>query len=140
MAATADTLLSRPFEDRLSKRRRPRTVEESIMASWKYMTNTPAYRALLEILVAARTDEKLQDRISDDLHRWNRALDDQALASYEAIDGTDKDVVDLMTMSRSLMRGLVIQDRYAENPRESDAHVRRWARLLASQVKFRECP
>ena len=137
MAATADTLLSRPFEQRPGRVRTPRTVEEALMVSWKRMTNTPAYRALLEILVAARTDEKLQDRISDNLHRWNAALDEQSLVSFESVGGTDRDVVDLLTMSRSLMRGLVIQDRYSEDPKESDALVRRWAKLIAPQLKLR---
>ena len=137
MAATADTLLSRPFEMKGRRARKPLSVEAALISPWKRMTNTPAYRALLEILVAARTDEKLQDRISDNLHRWNKALDDQALVTFESVGGTDKDVVDLLTTTRSLMRGLVIQDRYSDDPSESAAHVERWAKLIAPQLKMR---
>ena len=137
MAATANTLLERPIQSGGRKQWAPKSVEEALIAPWKHMTNTPAYRALLEILIAARTDEKLQDRISDDLHRWNKALDEQAVETFESVDGSDKDVVALLTMTRSLMRGLVIQDRYSENPKESDAHVRRWAKLIAPQLKLR---
>lgn len=138
MAATADTLLSRPFARAPGRDARPATVEDSLVIPWKRMTNTPAYRALLEILIAARTDKKLQDRISDDLHKWNDAMDEQSIATYRSVDGTDEDVVALLTMTRSLMRGLVIQDRYTDDPTESDAHVRRWAKLIAPQLAFRE--
>ena len=44
--------------------------------------NTAAYRALLEILVATRTDQKLQQRLSDKLIVWNKAMDQQALEIF----------------------------------------------------------
>ncbi len=138
MSATADTLLSRPFARAPNPDLRPETVADALVLSWKKMTNTPAYRALLEILIAARTDQKLQDRISDNLHKWNDAMDEQSIQTYRSVDGSDEDVKALLTMTRSLMRGLVIQDRYTEDPSESDAHIERWARLIAPQLAFRE--
>ncbi|MEH6558208.1 MAG: TetR/AcrR family transcriptional regulator [Oceanicoccus sp.] len=138
MAATADELLSRPFTRTVKPESRPATVEQALTSSWRRMTNTPGYRALLEILIAARTDEKLQQRISGNLHRWNKAMDDQAVTTYRAVDGTDEDVVALLTMTRSLMRGLVIQDRYSDNSSEIDQHVERWVRLIAPQLALRE--
>ena len=138
MAATADMLLARPFERSQNLPVRTESVEAALILPWKRMTNTPAYRALLEILVAARTDQKLQDRISDDLHQWNKALDQQSVDTFRAVNGTDEDVIALLTMTRSLMRGLIIQDRYAEDPSESDAHIARWARLIAPQLAFRD--
>lgn len=138
MAATADTLLSRPFARSPNPEARAASVAEALVAIWKRMTNTPAYRALLEILIAARTDEKLQDRISDNLHKWNDAMDEQSILMYRSVCGTDEDVKALLTMTRSLMRGLVIQDRYTDDPGESDAHVERWAQLIAPQLAFRD--
>lgn len=137
MAATADTLLARPFERSQNSMSRATSVEAALISPWKRMTNTPAYRALLEILIAARTDQKLQDRISDNLHTWNKALDEQAIVTFKAVEGTDEDVKALLTMTRSLMRGLIIQDRYGDDPSESDAHVERWAKLIAPQLAFR---
>lgn len=138
MAATADELLSRPFTRTVKPESRPATVEQALTLSWQRMINTPGYRALLEILIAARTDEKLQQRISDNLHRWNKAMDEQAMATYRAVNGTDEDVVALLTMTRSLMRGLVIQDRYSDNSSEINQHVERWVRLIAPQLALRE--
>ncbi len=57
MAATADELLSRPFTRTVKPESRPTTVEEALTLSWRRMQNTPGYRALLEILIAARTVE-----------------------------------------------------------------------------------
>ena len=138
MAATVDVLLARPFERPQNPVLHQTSVEAALISPWKRMTNTPAYRALLEILIAARTDQKLQNRISDNLHVWNKALDEQAVAMFKSVSGTDEDVKALLTMTRSLMRGLVIQDRYADDPSESDAHVERWAKLIAPQLAFRE--
>jgi AcrR family transcriptional regulator len=138
MAATADELLSRPFTRTVKPESRPATVEQALTLSWQRMINTPGYRALLEILIAARTDEKLQQRISDNLHRWNKAMDEQAVATYRAVNGADEDVVALLTMTRSLMRGLVIQDRYSDNSSEINQHVERWVRLIAPQLALRE--
>jgi len=138
MAATADELLSRPFTRTVKPESRPTTVEQALNLSWRRMINTTAYRALLEVLIAARTDEKLQERISENLHRWNRAMDEQAVATYRAVDGSDEDVVALLTMSRSLMRGLVIQDSYSDAPAEIDQHVERWIKLIAPQLALRE--
>lgn len=138
MTATADALLSRPFTRSSKPYSKPKTVEEALALSWKKMINTPAYRALLEILVAARTDKKLQVRISDNLHNWNKAMDEQSLENYQSVNGTDEDVVALLTMTRSLMRGLVIQDSYSEDPTENDRHVERWVKLIAPQLNFRQ--
>jgi len=137
MSAAADTLLSRPFARSSKSDTRAKTVEEALAKSWKKMTNTPAYRALLEILIAARTDKKLQERISDNLHRWNKAMDQQAIENYQSVAGDDEDVVALLTMTRSLMRGLVIQDSYSEDPSENDRHVARWVKLIAPQLRLR---
>jgi len=137
MTATADALLSRPFARSSKPDTRSKTVEQALKRSWDKMTNTPAYRALLEILIAARTDKKLQDRISGNLHSWNKAMDEQAVENYQSIDGDDDDVVALLTMTRSLMRGLVIQDSYSEDPSENDRHVQRWVKLIAPQLRLR---
>lgn len=137
MAATADELLSRPFTRTVKSESRPSDVETALKLSWRRMTNTPAYRALLEILIAARTDEKLQERISDNLHRWNKAMDEQAVETYRAVNGSDDDVVALLSMTRSLMRGLVIQDRYTDDPSEIEQHLDRWVQIIAPQLQLR---
>jgi AcrR family transcriptional regulator len=137
MTATADRLLERSFTP-LEKKQRPESVEQALLLTWKRMINTGGYRALLEILTAARTDQKLQDRISDNLHRWNRAMDEQSISAYQSKTRDDEDVKVLMTMTRSLMRGLVIQDRYAEDPASNIKMVERWIELVAPLLELRK--
>jgi len=108
------------------------------LQNWNKFTNTGAYRALLEILIATRTDLKLQRRISDKLHVWNEALDQHALNMFRSRTGDDKDVVAILTMSRSLMRGLVIQDSYSTNPEETLQLIHRWIKFISPELELRE--
>ena len=141
IAATADYLLERPFSRALLDpvRRDPPdpTVRSLFLYSWKKFVNTEPYRALLEILNAARTDEDLRTRISDKLQAWNKAMDEQAVETYRSLGANDEDVKMLLTMTRSFMRGLVIQDRYGTDPSENVRLVERWSDLVAPLLEVR---
>jgi hypothetical protein len=102
------------------------------------MVNTAAYRALLEILNAARADTELQARISDNLLQWGRALDQYAIDTYESVEGNDEDVKALMNMTRSFMRGLVIQERYVADANETFSYIERWIDMIAPQLRMRK--
>jgi hypothetical protein len=101
------------------------------------MVNTPEYRALLEILNAARTDTELQKRISDKLFTWGKAMDDHSVLTYRAVNGSDEDVKALMNMTRSFMRGLVIQERYKADKNENLQLVKRWIDTISPQIEIR---
>ncbi|MBR9862246.1 MAG: TetR/AcrR family transcriptional regulator [Rhodobacteraceae bacterium] len=139
MVATADRLLERPFIKRRKTENRPTSVEDEIMLQWHKLTNTDAYLALLEILIATRTDQKLQDRIKNKLADWNDALDQHALSTFEPIQGTNEDVVAIATMTRSLMRGLVIQDRYSHDPEKTLDLIHRWIAFIEPELALRSC-
>lgn len=136
ITATADRLLERSVPIP-RKRKGELTVAAALLYSWKKMVNTPQYRALLEVLNATRTDKKLQDRLSEKLIAWGLAMDEHAVKTYKSINGTDEDVEALMKMTRSFMRGLVIQERYIENPDENYQHVLRWIEIISSQIEIR---
>ncbi len=136
VAATANRLLERSFAPP-RKQREPKTIFDAILSTWKRMINTDGYRALLEVLIAARTDQALQERLSEDLHRWNKAMDEQTSAFYQSTDRDDEDVMILLTMTRSLMRGLVIQDQYEDDPNRNLRMVKRWIELVEPHLKMR---
>lgn len=138
MAATADRLLERPFTQPRNAEDLPDSVEAAILMNWKKLANTQAYLALLEILIATRTDLKLQDRIKDKLAAWNDALDQQALRTFRSATGTDEDVVAVLTMTRSLMRGLVIQDRYSADPGKTLNLIHRWIAFITPELELRK--
>jgi AcrR family transcriptional regulator len=135
IAATLNKLLARPFQP---AREQPSSVEEALLLAWNKYINTPAYRALMEILNAARTDTLLQDRISTDLLAWGRALDGQSLAQYAAVSGDDEDVVMLLNMTRSFLRGLLIQARYGSDGVKHLSYVKKWIGLIAPLLMLRE--
>ena len=141
IAATADYLLERPFSrtllDPVRRDTPDPTVRSLFLYSWKKFVNTEPYRALLEILNAARTDENLRQRISDKLQAWNKAMDEQAVETYRSIGVGNEDVKMLLTMTRSFMRGLVIQDRYGTDPSENIRLVERWIDLVAPLLEVR---
>ncbi len=147
ITATADYLLQRSLTRRPSERSYPEApgdVAAVLLHTWTHLINTDAYRALLEILNAARTDEQLKARISPRLRHWNQAIDRQMVAQFCSTDAQrdkdDEEVVTLMVMNRSLMRGLVIQDRYQDDPAYSMKVVLRWIEIVAPLLKLRSTP
>jgi AcrR family transcriptional regulator len=134
IAATLNTLLQRPFQPGQAQ---PQNVEAALLVAWTRFINTPAYRALLEILNAARTDDLLQARIAADLLNWGQALDQQSVNQYAAVAGDDEDVVMLLNMTRSFMRGLLIQERYGSDREKNLRYVKKWIELIAPLMQLR---
>jgi len=144
ISATVDRLLSRSVPDKSanmegnkSSRKASPSVEISLLYIWNKMVNTPQYRALLEILNAARTDKELQKRISDKLLAWGKAIDEHSVRTYRAKNGSDEDVKALMNMTRSFMRGLIIQERYKSDQKENLDLVKRWISTISTQLEMR---
>ena len=137
IAATLDTLLLRTVQSRIAE---PKSVEDALLEAWQRFINTPAYRALMEVLNAARTDAALRQRISSDLVDWGKKLDQQSLARYQSVSGNAEDVVMLLNMTRSFMRGLLIQEQYGVTAATTLNYVRKWIELIAPLLKLSEQP
>lgn len=135
IAATLDRLLERAVYTNAFKAQAS-TVEEALLIAWKKFINTSAYRALMEILNAARTDKQLQLRISGELLAWGKKLDQQSLDTYESIEGDDEDVIMLLNMTRSFFRGLLIQERYSGDTKATK-YVSKWIELIAPLLQLK---
>ena len=136
ITATANRLLQRTIRSRTEKWRTIKTVADAILYSWNKLVNTPPYRALLEILTAARTDTALKKRISLTLKDWNNTLDEQAIETYYSVNG-DEEVRQLMAMTRSFLGGLIIQERYGVRPSENLKQVEKWIALVEPRLKLK---
>ncbi len=134
IAATVDTLLLRTVQRKESQ---PVSVEAALMDAWQRFINTAAYRALMEVLNASRTNKALAHRISDELVDWGKNLDQQSLASYRANSGNDQEVVMLLNMTRSFMRGLLIQEHYGVDQQTTQSYVKKWIELIAPLLELR---
>lgn len=135
IAATLDRLLERPFHA-LNQKTKIHSVEEGLLIAWKKYINTAPYRALMEILNAARTDKQLQLRISSNLLDWGKKLDQQSVDQYQSVSGDDEEVIMLLNMTRSFFRGLLIQERYGGDSARREQYVAKWIELIAPLLKL----
>ena len=140
IAATVEHLLMRTVS---SASQSYESVDSALLNAWQRLVNTSAYRALLEVLNAARIDRKLRLRISAELVAWGKNLDQQSLTIYQSANEQlpahegDAEVVMLLNMTRSFMRGLLTQEQYGVSPEETLTYVAKWVELIAPMLKLR---
>lgn len=134
IAATVDELLARTMKP---SRAEPRNVAAALKEAWTRYINTPAYLALLEILIAVRTDRQLKKRVAGDLKAWGERLDEQTRDRYLAVSGDESEAVMLLNMTRSFMRGLLIQEGYGVSQKDSARYVEKWLELIEPLLQMK---
>ncbi len=139
MTATAQYLFGRTL--RRPKRRLPDNAGDTdviaadLRTNWSYYINTPQYRALLEILIASRTDKNLRKQIAETLHDYHRRAVDHMMAVYESASDKPEDAELLPVMSNIFFRGLLIQDQYSADPKTQQRMVERWIEIVAPLLR-----
>ncbi|KUJ76256.1 hypothetical protein AVO45_13180 [Ruegeria marisrubri] len=138
VAATAMELLSNalgPVERRLgAPAGEPAPVHELIMKAWGKVVNSPGGRAMVEILVACRTDPDLYDLLKDQLHDWDRQSRAAIATSYAGTGPEPDDAELLWSMTRNFLRGLVLHDKFVSDPEYIARMVDRFARMMETQL------
>lgn len=114
-----------------------RTAEADILGLWHHVVNTPEGRALVEILVAARTDRTLHLRIAPSLRAYHHDINRGVLALYESVDRDDDDVAMLWSICRVFLRGLHMQERFETDPDATEKIMRRFAEIIGRQMAVR---
>jgi len=141
IVAVVDRLLERSISETLrfvdEERGNPRAVEAITMRIWTHLIDTKPYRALLEILMAARTDEALRVRVAPNLQRWNAAIDALIIRLFRARDGRQETAEALLFMGRSMMMGLVVSEGFFRDRDYARAMVERWIALTAPLIALR---
>ena len=141
MTATAQYLFARTFVR--PTRRLPHgasdtdVIAANFRTNWSYYINTPQYRALLEILIATRTDAKLKSQIAGTLHEYHRQAVEHMVATYESASGRPEDAELLPVMSNIFFRGVLIQDQYSDDPKKQQRMVERWIEIVAPLLRPR---
>jgi AcrR family transcriptional regulator len=142
IVAAADHLLEGSMERTrryaVSQRDPAAVLPDFLRSMWTNLMNTEQYRALLEVLVAARTDRRLRARVTPTLHRWNRAIDGVVVEIFESVGRGNEDVETIMLMTRSLMRGLVLQEGYGDAEGAAHRAVERWIEMVEPLLRLRE--
>ena len=145
IATTLDMLLGRSVITRARLERQPwRAVEDGearvrahLRWLWERLVRTREGRALIEILIAARTDKALNRRTGRKLVAWNRRIGDAILEVYESPDGTSADVVTLWTVCRVFLRGMILHERFTRTRAEEAEIVDRFISLVAPHLRMR---
>jgi AcrR family transcriptional regulator len=133
-AATARSLLDAAL--RTVEGRAKATPTAALLAhSWRRVMNTPEGRALLEILMACRTDPALHAALKPDLRDWDARIGAAVEARYVG-DG-DGDAALLWSICRSFLRGLMLHERYAEGPEDLSRMITRFAAIMEAHLRPR---
>jgi len=145
IAATLDMLLGRSVMtgkrvERAAWRKLPdesAQVRAHLKWLWERLVRTPEGRALMEILMAARTDKALSKRTSKSLVAWDARMGAAIVDVYESPDLDDADVVTLWAICRVFMRGMLVHERFTRTRAEETVIVDRFIELIAPHFKLR---
>lgn len=129
-AAVAEFLLERSvrFFKQVNAETTTRDLGAALKASWAEQFQTADYEALLQILVAARTDEALRARVAPALEDWRAGME-RALAELHPEGATRREVETTLTISRALMTGLLVHDGLIGDERRIADVLAAWVRM-----------
>jgi AcrR family transcriptional regulator len=113
-------------------------MRNDLRRTWDIFVNRPHGRALVEILVASRTDGALRTRIKDNLIDWNARIEASLLEDYESTKGDDEEVRRIWTIARIFFRGLITHDAFVKRQGEHDELVETFIDLIAPLLKRRQ--
>lgn len=135
IAATADQLLTRSVrwfaraKADLGGRRPSRSAfAELIARSWREQFLTAEYAALLEILIAARTDPGLKRAVAPALKSWRAAIEAE-LKAFMPDDAARLETT--LTISRCLMTGLLVHDGLMGDRARMESVIAAWTEIAA---------
>jgi len=105
---------------------------------WARVINTREGRAVMEILVASRTDPPLRKRITPSLWDYNDTFNRNIANLYSAPSG--EDLALLWSICRSFMRGLHSQAPYEQDPEIITKMVDLFGRIMTPHLAARADP
>ncbi|MEE2689973.1 MAG: TetR/AcrR family transcriptional regulator [Pseudomonadota bacterium] len=134
--ATAEHLLNRSVKwfarakgDLASGRK---AFTKVIRRSWREQFQTEEYGALLEILVAARTDADLRERLKPALAHWRDSIDSELAGLLpESVDRREIEAV--LTISRCMMTGLLVHDGLLNEQARMDMVIDEWLMIVGAE-------
>jgi len=108
-------------------------IDADLPRLWAKVVNTKEGRALIELLVAARTHSELAERIRPSLHAYNAEIGLNIQRLYSSADGSGE-VTTLWTICRAFLRGLQLQQQFESDPRAVDEAIATFGKILAPHL------
>ncbi|MBO9450774.1 TetR/AcrR family transcriptional regulator [Tropicibacter sp. R16_0] len=115
-------------------------VYDLIMTSWTRIVNSSGGRAIVEILVACRTDAELYQLLEDSLLDWDQSNLALIAQSYTSVSGEREDTELLWSIARNFLRGLLLHEKFVSSPEYLTRMMDRFARMMESQLSVRPTP
>jgi len=140
VAATAMQLLSNAQSPVERDGSNAPPVYDLIMTSWARIVNSSGGRAIVEILVACRTDAELYQLLEDSLLDWDQANLALIAQSYASTTGDREDTELLWSIARNFLRGLILHEKFVSSPEYLTRMMDRFARMMESQLMIRPNP
>lgn len=112
-------------------------IEAYLLDTWKRVVNTKEGRALVEILMATRTDPELHRQLAAHLIEWDRRISDSIATRFVSVTGDEDDVKIVWSICRTFLRGLIIQQRYTGDPATLDVFMKRFAQMVSPHIRLR---
>jgi len=109
------------------------SVEDRLLWLWDYVVDTPEGHAMVEILTAARTDQKLQSRISTKFKDWNHEINNFYVELYHSRDGAEEGRV-LWSICRVFIRGLIVHKQFEDKERVTEL-IQRFAEIMTPHLQ-----
>lgn len=91
-----------------------RNIRDILKWIWKNL-DTMQGHALVEVLMASRTDEALNARISQNLVKWNTTIGENLLRNSGTHTPDDAEVILLFEVCRTFFRGLLVHQSFVED-------------------------
>ena len=107
----------------------PDAFAEIVRRSWREQFKSAEFAALLEILVASRTDETLRARITPALHRWREAVDAELAELLPATTRSAAELDAILSISRAMMTGLLVHDDLIKDDVHIDFVIDHWIKI-----------
>lgn len=136
VVATAEHLLSRSVKwfSRAKAAFGSQAFADMIRRSWREQFTTDDYGALLEILVAARTDKSLRAGVAPALESWRDEIE-RELASLLPGKADAAKLETILTISRCMMTGLLVHDGLLGDKRRMETVIDAWIGVLGANAQ-----
>lgn len=99
--------------------------------SWADQFATEEYEALLQILVASRTDATLKTRIAPKLEDWREAIESEMRDLLTPIARDADELNALLTIGRCMMTGLLVHDGLLDDNERIETVIEAWIDIVA---------
>ncbi len=136
--ATAEYLLERSirwFQRIKTELEKDRSAFAEVMRrSWEDQFMTPDYGALLEILVASRSDASLRKRIAPKLENWKDGIEAELRDLLTPIAKDAQELSAILTIGRCMMTGLLVHDGLLGDEKHMRNVIDAWVGLVAGSA------